>query len=200
MNNNKLADYIHAFLQDYVTLQKGYSTHTIMSYRDTIKLLLVFTATDKKKSVADLTLADLTQNMVVDFLDHLEKQRKNTVQTRNIRLSCIHSFFDYIANQAPLLLNHCQGILAIPFKRAAVSTAEYLEPEEMKAIFAAVDRGTPDGYRDYTLLFFMYNTGSPCRRGCFSAYKSTSIGTAVSSAYFGKRNEDAPVSFVAGNS
>ena len=159
MNNNNLATYIHGFLQDYIVLQKGYSPHTVMSYRDTIKLLLTFIAVDKKKSVTDLILADLTQNRVVNFLEHLEKQRNNSIQTRNIRLACIHSFFDYIANQAPLLLDHCQGILAIPFKRAPFPVAEYLELKEIKAIFAAVDRSRLDGYRDYTLLFFMYNTG-----------------------------------------
>lgn len=160
MNNNNLATYIHNFLQDHLILQKGYSRHTIMSYRDTIKLLLTFSAAGKKKSITDLTLTDLTQNMVVHFLDHLEKQRSNSIQTRNIRLACIHSFFGYIANQDLLLFDHCQGILSIPFKRAPLPTVEYLEQAEIKAILAAVDRSSLDGYRDYTLLFLMYNTGA----------------------------------------
>ena len=54
-----------------------------------------------------------------------------------------------------LILNHCQRILGIPFKRTQRSTVDYLELEEIKAILAAVDRSSDDGYRDYTLLFFM---------------------------------------------
>ena len=130
-----------------------------MSYRDTIKLLLSFAATCKQKSITALALSDLTENMVLQFLEYLERQRNNSIQTRNVRLACLHSLFDYIATRDLLLLNHCQSILAIPFKRTPVSTVEYLEQEEIKAILAAVDRKTLDGYRDYTLLFFMYNTG-----------------------------------------
>ena len=160
MNNNSLATHIHNFLQDYLILQKGFSRHTMMSYRDTIKLLLIFSADPKKKSITDLLLTDLTQKVVLNFLDHLEKQRSNSTQTRNIRLACVHSFFRYIANQDPLLFGHCQSILAIPFKRVPIPIVEYLEQEEIKAILQAVDRNTLDGYRDYTLLFFMYNTGA----------------------------------------
>ena len=39
MKGNDLAYYIPCFLQDYLTLQKGFSRHTILSYRDAIKLL-----------------------------------------------------------------------------------------------------------------------------------------------------------------
>lgn len=164
MKTLDLATHIHGFLQDYLTLQKGYSRHTILSYRDTIKLLLIFCAAHKKKPVTRLTFTDLKQTMIVDFLDHLEKQRGNSSQTRNIRLACIHSFFRYLATHEPFLFDHCQRILAIPFKRVQISPAEYLEREEIKAILKSVDRTTPDGYRDYTLLSFMYNTGHGYRK------------------------------------
>lgn len=158
-NNNNLAVYINNFFQDYLILQKGFSRHTVMSYRDTIKLLFTFCATYTKKSVTDLALTDFTQGVITHFLDYLEKERKNSIQTRNIRLACLHSFFYYMVTRDPLLFDQCHNILTIPFKRAPISTVEYLEQDEMKAILAAVDRKNLDGGRDYTLLFFMYNTG-----------------------------------------
>jgi site-specific recombinase XerD len=160
MENNNLVKYIHGFLEGYIDLQKGFSRHTILSYRDTIKLLLKFTATDKKKSVTDLTLSDLSPSMVMRFLEYLEKERGNSRQTRNNRLACIHSLFHYIANFDPLTFAHCQRVLAIPLKRTSVSTADYLEREEVKAILEAVDRTTVDGYRDYVILSFIYETGA----------------------------------------
>lgn len=160
MNSNDLARNIHDFLQGYLTLQKGLSLHTILSYRDTIKLLLNYVSSQKKKSVSNLTLSDLGPSMVVDFLEHLEKERGNSRQTRNVRLACLHSLFRYLASNDPLIFDQCQRILAIPFKRTQRSTIDYLELEEIKAIFAAVDRTSLDGCRDYTLLFFMYETGA----------------------------------------
>lgn len=161
MKGNNLTWHIHSFLQDYLTIQKGLSRHTILSYRDTIKLFLKFSAGHMKISVTDLTLSDLSPTMVVRFLDHLEKRRGNSRQTRNNRLACLHTLFRYIANNDPLTFDQCHRILAIPFKRTRRSTIpEYLEREEIKAILEAVDRTTIDGYRDYTLLSFMYNTGA----------------------------------------
>lgn len=160
MSTNNLSTYIHSFLQEYLTLQKGFSPHTILSYRDTIKIFLLFSAMCKKKSVAGLTISDLDPNMAVCFLDYIEKKRGNSSQTRNVRLACIHSLFRYLAKHDPLILNHCHRVLAIPFKRTQSSTIDYLESDEMKAILKAIDRSRLDGYRDYTLFTFMYNTGA----------------------------------------
>jgi len=157
--NNGLTECIHDFLQDYLTVQKGFSRHTILSYRDTIKLLLSFAATQKKTSIPNLSLSDLGPPMIVDFLDYLEEERRNSRQTRNVRLACVHSLFRHIASRETLLFDQCQRILGIPFKRSPMSTIDYLEPHEIKAIFEAVNRRAPDGYRDYTLFFFMHQTG-----------------------------------------
>ena len=157
---NNLAVYLQSFLQEYLTLQKGFSPNTILSYRDTIKLLLIFIAADKKKAVTKVRIADLSPDMIVHFLKNLEEERGNSPQTRNIRLACLHSFFGYLAHHEPFLLDQCSRILAIPFKRTANFVTEYLEREEMKAILETVDQKRPDGYRDYTLFSFMYNTGA----------------------------------------
>lgn len=158
--NNDLAESIRGFLQDYLTVQKGFSRHTILSYRDTIKLLLRFAATQKKTSISNLTVSDFGPPMVIDFLDYLEEERGNSRQTRNVRLACLHSLFRHLASRDPLLFDPCQRVLGIPFKRTPMSTIDYLEPHELKAVLEAVDRSTPDGYRDYTLLFFMHQTGA----------------------------------------
>jgi site-specific recombinase XerD len=51
-------------------------------------------------------------------------------------------------------------ILAIRNKRALQRTAIYLEPEEARAVIAAVDRRCRGGERDHALLLFLYNTGA----------------------------------------
>ena len=159
-NNNNVSTYIHNFYQGHLKLN-GSSQNTIWSYRDTIKLLFKFSAAKNKKSADDLNFDDLNPDMIVDFLDHLEKERNNAIQTRNNRLSCIHSFFRYVYSHDPLVFNKCYRILTIPFKRTVKkSTIKYLEVDEMKAIFYAIDCRRLNGYRDYTLFMFMCNTGA----------------------------------------
>lgn len=160
MTADNLPIFIRRFLQDHLTLQKGCSRHTVLSYRDTIKLLLTFAAARKKTSVARLTLADLTPGLVVAFLEHLEKERGNSVSTRNIRLACVRSFFRFIADHDPLAFEQCRRILVIPFKRAGRSAVQYLDREEMSAILEAPDCASPGGRRDRALFSFMYNTGA----------------------------------------
>lgn len=160
MKISSLSHYVQSFLQDYLTLQKGYSQNTVLSYRDTIKLLLIFCADLKQKAVMNLKVEDLAPKSISQFLDHLEIQRNNSSSTRNIRLACIHSFFRYLAHLEPLIFEQCHRILAIPFKRAKVSPMVYLEREEIKAILSTINCDSPDGFRDYVLFQFMYNTGA----------------------------------------
>jgi site-specific recombinase XerD len=54
----------------------------------------------------------------------------------------------------------CGRICNIPFKKAGKSLVTYLEKNEMDALLAAPDRNTAQGYRDYVLLLFLYNTGA----------------------------------------
>ena len=77
---------------------KGLRPGSVRSYRDTIRLLLVFIAAEKRSKITRLTLDDLTFERVVAFLRHLEEERGNHIRTRNQRLAALHSLFEYIAD------------------------------------------------------------------------------------------------------
>ena len=158
--NDQLATYIRAFLQDYLAVQKGYSRHTVLSYRDTIKLLLRFAAEQKNVPVTKLTFANLDPGLVIAFLGHIQKVRNNAASTRNIRLAGIRSLFTFIAEREPTLFEHCQRILQVPFKRTASTPVEYFERQEMAAILKAAANDQHDAGRDHALFLFMYNTGA----------------------------------------
>jgi site-specific recombinase XerD len=53
-----------------------------------------------------------------------------------------------------------RGLLAIPAKKARQRPATYLEPEDARLIIGMPDKRTPNGWRDYTLLLFLYNCGA----------------------------------------
>jgi site-specific recombinase XerD len=97
---------------------------------------------------------------VLDFLDHLETERGNSVRTRNARLAAIHSFMRYASIRDPASLPTTQRVLAIPAKRFDRPVLGYLTREQVTAILAAPDRGTWSGHRDAVLLATAYNTGA----------------------------------------
>ncbi len=155
----ELGAVLKRFLGEYLPHQRAYSTLTIYSYRDSLKLLLQYAA-GKKCRVADLGIADLSPKLITSFLDHLEAKRHNTSATRNVRLAAIHSFFEYLGSEHPDHLDQAQRVLSIPFKRTDHRSIEYLEAEELRAILDDIDRATVAGRRDYVLLTLMFNTGA----------------------------------------
>jgi len=158
-NSNVLALAVRRFLGDYLPHQRAFSVHTIRSYRDSLKLLLQFAAGPKRR-VADLTVGDLMPEKIIAFLDGLEQHRGNDAATRNVRLSAIHSFFDYLGAGWPEHLDQARRVLAITFKRTDHRTIDYLEAEEMRTLLEQIDRRTVWGRRDYVLLALMFNTGA----------------------------------------
>jgi integrase/recombinase XerD len=157
---NALAHTLQNFFTEHLTRLRGMSPHTIHSYRDCFALLLRFVAAKKQLGVVKLDIKDLSTNHVIAFLQMLEDDRHNNVTTRNVRLAAIHIFFRYLAGEHPEYLEHCQKILAIPFKRACSRLVEYLEYDEIQSVLASIDRANKDGERDYILLVTMFNTGA----------------------------------------
>jgi site-specific recombinase XerD len=160
MNSNSLARLLHAFFQEWMAKQRNLSRHTVCSYRDTWKLFLRFAAERKRRQIAQLSLADLQAGEVLAFLDHLEKERKVTIGTRNCRLAAIHSFFAFVAHREPLAIVQCTEIARIPVKKRAQPVMCYMDAEEIAAILREPDRSRPEGQRDHALLAFLYNTGA----------------------------------------
>jgi integrase/recombinase XerD len=140
--------------------QRGASARTVEAYRDAFELLLGFAERRTGKPPSALCLADLDAPLVLDFLDHLETERGNSVRTRNARLAAIHSFMRYAAVRDPTSLPITARVLAIPAKRFDRPVLGYLSREQIAAILAAPDRRTWSGRRDAVLLATAYNTGA----------------------------------------
>ncbi|HVU15524.1 MAG TPA: tyrosine-type recombinase/integrase [Candidatus Didemnitutus sp.] len=150
---------IRGFFEHHLVSQRGLSAHTVLAYRDTMKLLLEFTCQLRHRPVTVLEVGDLTNETVRRFLEHLEHVRHNSIPTRNLRLAAIHSFFRYLAVTDPRYLDHCQSILLVPFKRRPHRVPEFLDRDEVQHIFRGINVSTPLGRRDDALLRLLYNTG-----------------------------------------
>jgi site-specific recombinase XerD len=155
-----MAPLLKRFLSHYMPVQKGHSSNTVAAYRDAIKLLLCYVADTLKKSVDKLNIEDVTEKVVLGFLDYIEQQRGCAATTRNARLAAIRSLFAFIARENPELVLQAQQIRTIPLKRTEHNTVEYLEEKELQAVLDAVNINSRTGLRDRTLFLLLYNTGA----------------------------------------
>ena len=154
-----LASTVQAFFTDYLTRQRRASPHTIAAYRDSLRLLLAFTASQAGTQPARLEITDLDAPRIGAFLDHLEKERGNSVRTRNARLAAIHALFSFAALRH---LDHAaviQRVMAIPPKRSDRKLVTYLTEPEAAALLAAPDTATRTGRRDHALQTLAIQAG-----------------------------------------
>lgn len=156
----ELPELLQRFFCVYLVQQRNASRCTIVSYRDTFRLLLQFLAKRLKRSAEQLKLTDFKSENLLAFLNHLEKVRKSSVRTRNQRLAAIRSFLHYAGLHAPEAMPIVQQALAIPRKQYERRLIGFLTHEEMNAVLQAPPADRWSGYRDRVLFLAMYNTGA----------------------------------------
>ena len=154
-----LAPTLQAFFTDRLIGQRQASPHTIAAYRDTLRLMLVFTSALRRTEPSKLQIDDLDAPLVGAFLDHLENQRQNRVRTRNARLAAIRSLFRYATLRHPEHAGIIERVLAIPPKRFDRRLVTFLTEPELDALLAVPDRSTWTGRRDYALFGLAAQTG-----------------------------------------
>lgn len=151
---------LSAFLTHYLPELRNLSTNTIKAYRDTFTLLLRFCRDARRLRPETLEIEQLDVPLIEAFLDHLEKDRNCVPRTRNQRLAALHAFFRYLQSEDPDLILQSQQILAIPSRRYARRTVEYLSKEELTAVLAKPDLRMRWGRRDAVLLSVLYDAGA----------------------------------------
>lgn len=159
MQTAELSPLLERFFSKRLIAQRQASPHTVASYRDTFRLLLMFAEDQLGRPPSQLTLADLNAPFLSDFLDHLENSRSNRARSRNLRLTAIRSFFRYAALEAPQHSALIQRVLSVPNKRHTRPLIGFLTRPEIDAILAAVDSTTWIGRRDHALLLLAMQTG-----------------------------------------
>jgi len=151
---------VYQFFEHHLKAERGLSQASIRSYRDGIRLLLLFMAKTAGRPISKLALSDLSADNVRAFLTYLEVERGNNIRSRNHRLAMLHTFFSFVGSQTPELLHEAERVAAIPRKRAQPPATRYLERDEVEGLFASLPRDGRLATRDKALLLFLYNTGA----------------------------------------
>jgi site-specific recombinase XerD len=151
---------LQRFFVERLMQQRNASPRTVASYRDSFRLLLGYMKDHRGKCPSAVTLNDFNAELILEFLDHLESKRRNSIRSRNTRLAALHSFARFVALQCPPALHLCHQILAIPAKLFEKPMLGFLSREEFRAILSAPDARTWCGRRDRILFSLLYNTGA----------------------------------------
>ena len=161
-NKDKITS-IQVLIQNYflerLIQQRGVTSRTVESYRDTFRIYIKYLQKEWGISVEKISVFDFNQTRVLSFLKYLEEIRHNKPATLNNRLSVIHSFMKYVAEQAPEYSDIAKGTMIIPLKKQETKVIEYITKEEFHALLNQCDDSTYIGLRDKVMLMLLYNTG-----------------------------------------
>jgi site-specific recombinase XerD len=160
------ANYVTHFFAGYLAGVRNLSKNTIMAYRDTFRLLLLFCHDAAGIPPEKLTVKMIDSRLVIQYLDWLQKERNCSISTRNQRLAAIHAFFRYLQVQDPEYLFTCQTILQVPFKKSPKACIRHLTPEQIRVLLKQPNLQTKNGRRDVTLLSILYDSGARVQEIC----------------------------------
>jgi len=165
MKTTDFAEHLAAFLTMYLTGQRGLSSNTVMSYRDTFKQVLQYAETRGIRP-EKLTLAQFNSDFIEAFLVWLEKERGCSRGTRNQRLAAIHAFVRYVRSKRPEYLFESQKIMDIRSKKRPEPQLPFLTPDSVRAILSQPDMSTAYGRRDAVLLSLLYDSAARVQELC----------------------------------
>lgn len=160
MKPQSFSKIIYGYFMDYLPQQKGLQPSSIRSYRDSLRLFLIFVAKLHHRGVSELALEHLDYRSVLAFLRDMEKERGNAITTRNQRLAALHTLYEYIGRNVPEMLPFCAKVAAIPMKRCPLPEMKFLAREDVEALFACIPDQDRLSIRDRALFMLLYNTGA----------------------------------------
>ena len=184
------APLLERFFTQRLMQQRDASPHTISSYRDTFRQFLKFIQQRIHKAPSRLALEEIDAPLIVAFLDHLEKRQGLSVRSRNLRLTAIHSFFQYAAFEAPTHSEQIQRVLAIKTKRFTRTLVRFLTRTEVDALLAAPNRRTWFGRRDHAFILTAVQTGLRVSEMTGIKHEDVSFGTGAHVRVIGKGRKE----------
>jgi site-specific recombinase XerD len=150
---------VTAFLRERLPAHRAASEHTCNTYAYALKLLFEYASSRFKVAPSALSLEHIDAELVLGFLDHLERERGNGPSTRNARLAAIKSFLRFVEYREPALLDQIRRVMAIPAKRTDQKLVGYLTSDEVQALLEAPDPTTRLGIRDRAMIHLCFAAG-----------------------------------------
>jgi site-specific recombinase XerD len=153
-----LARYINDWSTIYLPNIKSYKSHTIRSYRQSLKLFLSYL-----ESIGigqdNFSFEQLSRRNIEYWLMTVTTDGKSP-KTRNNRLAGIRSFLRYLEVQDVTYRELSLNAALISLQKSVECKVTGMSKDAIKALMLAPNYNTSAGQRDLTLLSFLYGTAT----------------------------------------
>jgi site-specific recombinase XerD len=91
---------VQQFFTGYLVAQRALGPRTMACYRDGMTLFLGYASEHLGRPPMGMQLLDITPQLILAFLAHLEREHHNSVRSHNLRLTALRAFL--IATSRPI--------------------------------------------------------------------------------------------------
>ena len=194
---NPLFKLIHDYINVHLPGERKLSEHTVRSYKKALELLVDFVKETRGVPLAEVTFDMIDRGALSAFLDHLERDRGNSVSTRNQRLKCIHAFYAYAAREDVSLVCHLDEVTKVRAAKEEDGIVEYMREGAVQSVLDQPDTADDIGLRDAMLMLFLYKTGARVQELVDVRICDLRLGKEASVVLHGKGNKARAVPLLA---
>lgn len=164
----KIHDFLW-FLQHFFTrfLKGRVSDNTLLSYRDTFRLLLLYAREHQNIKESNFDIVNLNPEMINGYLRWMEEERNCKLSTVNVRYHHIVSFCRFMLNEAPDIGDNISRILNIRLKKVyPEAIPKHFTKEQITAMTNTIDTSSHEGLRDKAIFCTLYEGGLRVQELC----------------------------------
>lgn len=147
---------LHKEFVGYLQIERGRSPRTTDNYEHYLKKFFEFLKSDDPKAI--------TEDVVRSFRLHLNRQNGKKIggrmepmkrRTQNYYLIALRAFLKYLRKRGISSLSP----EVIELAKVPERSLDLISAQELRRLFQAPDRSTPQGLRDYAILQLLFSTG-----------------------------------------
>lgn len=155
-------EYVRKYLTEFMPRHRNLSENTVQASKDSLNLLLDYCIEQLEIPLVKINIKTFLElGVITGFLNWLEEERKCKSRTINQRLSCIRSFFKYIAYENVTYASMYSRLLTIPQRKVdKYKTIEFMSEDALKVMLSCPDTKSKTGLRDCFYMSLMYDSAA----------------------------------------
>lgn len=175
MTATDFAVLVTKFLTEYLPLHRNCSKNTINSYKDSLKLFILFLRDDKSININKFKMHQINRELILEFIEWL-KNRGNAPVTINQRLAGIKSFINFAQYESVENLAYLQSVLSVKSLKTTIRQVDYLTEEQMNKSINLPPTDTFTGLRHRIIMCLLYDTGARVQELCDLKIEDINLG------------------------